>query len=184
MKTTFKLIMLATMATTMTACGNHNKQKDYIEVSDSVKKPTTPQKMQEYKSVKTISWRGDTYTYNIHRIVDIHLPVIVDENGNKFYDNKIDLTVTRNGSPFFSQTFTKSTFAPYIEQSFKDRGTLEGLVFDKKGDGYIQFAASVCYPQTDEFIPLIVKLFPDGNISIARDTKMDTSNEDESSEEQ
>lgn len=184
MKTSLKLIMLAAMASAIVACGNHNKQKDYIEVKDSVKKPSVPQKMQEYKSVKTISWRGETYTYNIHRMVDTSLPIITDENGNKFYDNKIDLTVTRNGSPFFSQTFTKSTFAPYIDESFKKRGTLEGLVFDKTDNNGMQFAASVCFPQTDEYIPLIVKLSPDGSISIARDTKIDSGSDVDSAEEQ
>jgi hypothetical protein len=184
MKTTFKFIMLAAIATTTAACGNHNKQKNYIEVKDSVKKPSAPQKMQEYKSVKTINWRGETYTYNIHRMVDTNLPIITDENGNKFYDNKIDLTITRNGSPFFSQTFTKNTFAPYLDESFKKRGTLEGLVFDKTDNECMHFAASVCFPQTDEYIPLVVKLSSDGSISIARDTKIDTGSDADSADEQ
>ena len=166
--------MLALIAIPLASCGNHKTQSDIIEVKDSVKKPAIPQKMQEYKSSRTITWQGGTYTYSIHRQVDIKLPVVTDDNGNKFYDNSIDLTVTRNGSTFFSQTFTKETFSPYLDEGFKKKGILEGLVFDKAGNGYMQFAASVSYPQTDEYIPLVVKLSSDGSISISRDTKMDS----------
>ena len=38
----------------------------------------------------------------------------------------------------------------------------------------LSFAASVCLPQTDEFIPLEVKINSDGNLSIKRDSVMDT----------
>ena len=42
------------------------------------------------------------------------------------------------------------------------------------------FAASVCHPQTDEYIPLVVTVSSQGDVGIRRDTEMDTyGNEEE-----
>ena len=38
----------------------------------------------------------------------------------------------------------------------------------------LTFAASVCLPQTDEYIPLEVKVDNFGNVKIERDSQMDT----------
>lgn len=175
-------IVIALCAFTFSACNNHKTDTTIIEVKDSVKKPAAPQKMQEYRSMRSVNWHGETYTYNIHRSVDESLPVVKDENGTKFYDNKIDMTVTHNGQSFFSKTFTKSTFSSYLDAGYKEKGILEGLVFDKVNGNCLQFAASVSLPQTDEYIPLVVKLSPDGSISIARDTQMDSGNDVDSVE--
>jgi len=181
---TKQIILIPFIAFAFAACGNHKSDSEIIEVKDSVKKAPVTQKIQEYKSTSSITWRGGTYTYSIHRMVDQGLPVVTDNNGTKFFDNKIDLTITHDGTQFFSQTFTKSTFSPYIDEAFKKKGILEGLVFDKVGNGCLQFAASVCFPQTDEYIPLVVKLSADGSISIARDAQMDSGNDTDPTDEE
>jgi len=181
---TKQIILIFFISMAFVGCGNHKSDSQIIEVKDSVKKAPVTQRMQEYKSTSSITWRGSTYTYCIHRMVDQGLPVVTDDNGTKFFDNKIDLTITHDGTQFFSQTFTKSTFSPYIDEAFKKKGILEGLVFDKVGNGYLQFAASVCFPQTDEYIPLIIKLSADGSVSIARDTKMDSGNDTNAEDEE
>jgi hypothetical protein len=53
-------------------------------------------------------------------------------------------------------------------------GILEGLVFDEVDDLQLEFAASVSLPQTDEYIPLEVKIDNMGNVKIERDSQMDT----------
>jgi hypothetical protein len=60
---------------------------------------------------------------------------------------------------------------------------LEGLVFDKAEGDWLEFAASVSHPQTDEYIPLIVRLSRMGEISIKRDSQMDTNAIEEEKEE-
>ncbi len=51
-------------------------------------------------------------------------------------------------------------------------------MFDKADGDWLEFAASVCHPQTDEYIPLVVRLSRMGELSVRRDTQLDTSAND------
>ena len=73
-----------------------------------------------------------------------------------------------------SKTFTKAYFERHIDAHYREMGILEGLVFDKVDGNYLEFAASVCLPQTDEYIPLEVKIDNFGNVSVERDSELDT----------
>jgi hypothetical protein len=53
------------------------------------------------------------------------------------------------------------------------------LVFDKVDGDWLVFAASVAHPQSDEYIPLIIRLSRMGELTIKRDTQMDTAAEDQ-----
>ena len=52
------------------------------------------------------------------------------------------------------------------------------MVFDKVDGDWLVFAASVGHPQTDEYIPLVIRLSRMGELVIKRDVQMDTSNVD------
>ena len=62
----------------------------------------------------------------------------------------------------------------YLDNDFNKTGVFEGLVFDKTDGDWLVFAASVGHPQSDEYIPLIIRLSRMGVLTIARDTQMDT----------
>jgi len=101
--------------------------------------------------------------------------MVKDETGQKFVDNRITLRVLRaDGSVAISKMFTKTAFTNYITDNFRKSGILEGFVFDKVDGQQLTFAASVCLPQTDEYIPLEVKVDNFGNVKIERDSQMDT----------
>ena len=46
---------------------------------------------------------------------------------------------------------------------------LEGLVYDKTTPKGIVYAASICYPQTDLYIPLSLTITPDGKITMMKE---------------
>ena len=101
--------------------------------------------------------------------------MVKDEIGQQFVDNCITLVVSRqDGSKFYSHKFTKKDFDKYLDDDYRKTGILEGLVFDKTDGDWLEFAASVSHPQTDEYIPLIVRLSRMGELSIKRDSQMDT----------
>ena len=103
-------------------------------------------------------------------------PMVKDETGQEFVDNVFSLAVSRaDGSIFFSRTFTKKDVVNYIDENYRKAGVFEGLVFDRVDGDYLILAASVGLPQTDEYIPLVIRLSRMGQISIQRDTQMDTS---------
>ena len=144
--------------------------------------------VQEYTDERHVDWIGKKYHVAIHREATDSQPMVKDETGQEFVDNVFTLAVTRSdGTIFFSQTFTKSSVSKYLDDDFRKAGIFEGLVFDKVDGDWLQFAASVGLPQTDEYIPLVIKLSRMGQLEISRDTQMDTNGDtplpDPSSEE-
>ena len=87
--------------------------------------------------------------------------------------------IRQDGSVFFSRTFTKADFNDYLDDDYRATGILEGLVFDRVEGLHLIIAGSVSHPQTDEYIPLVITLSNFGDVTISRDTQMDTSGSEE-----
>ena len=169
------------LGTTMLAgCKQKKQSEDIIVRKTEAPKPQAPIRMQEYNQIKDIHWLDREYQVNIRRTADDSLRMVKDETGQKFVDNRIRLQVIRqDGSVFFSQSFTKATFSEYLDDDYRQTGILEGLVFDRVEGNYLLFAGSVSHPQTDEYIPLVIKVSNFGNVAISRDTQMDTNGSEE-----
>lgn len=179
MKQFFSLVVIAACMCGMQGCGNGKVEQKQAEQPDTalVETPVPGdgiQRMQPSHIKDTVSWRKAVYTYEIERMVDDGLPTVADEQQAVFADNRIELVVKRGDEAFFSATFTKSTFTKQLDEGFLKNGLLEGLVFDKVTADGLQFAASVCYPQSDLFMPLLVIISPQGTMTIKKDTVLDT----------
>ena len=173
-------LMVATalggLVLTLAACGEKKQSEDIIAQPVVKAQPKAPEHMQEYTDDREVQWIGKTYHVKVHRQPADSLPMVKDETGQKFVDNVFTLTVSRaDGSVFFRREFTKSSVSQYITESYRKTGILEGLVFDKPDGDWLEFAASVGRPETDEYIPLIVRLSRMGNLEIRQDTQMDIS---------
>ena len=168
--------ILALMAmVALTGCKEKKQTQDIIAPRVEVAKPSGPVRMQPYSDQRDVQWLGKTYRVEINRTASDSLPMVKDETGQKFVDNRITLVVRRaDGSVAIQKSFTKATFEGYIDAGYRKAGILEGLVFDEVDDQQLKFAASVCLPQTDEYIPLNVQIDNFGNVRIARDSQMDT----------
>jgi hypothetical protein len=55
-------------------------------------------------------------------------------------------------------------------------------VFDRADGDDLVFGASVGHPQSDEYIPLVIRLTRMGELSIRRDSQMDTPPADKNEE--
>lgn len=171
-----KYITLFLASYMLIGCGQKEQQPKYIIVKDEpqIEKRVDIISSEGYTTNDVIEWHGNSYSYHIEKYADKNLPVVKNEDGQKFYDNKIELEIKcDNGSTFFSRTFQKSSFEQYMPKSFVTKGIMEGLVFDKTDEnGRMRFVASVAYPQTDEYILFSVLLGKDKSITIARDNSM------------
>jgi len=184
MKRLTELTALAFLLVTLTACSEKKKSNDVITKRVETVVSDTPQRMQAYTDERDVQWIGKTYHIAIHRQAADSLPMVKDETGQKFVDNQISLSVSRSdGSVFFSHQFKKSDFLKQLDADYSKTGILEGFVFDKTDNDYLVFAASVCHPQTDEYIPLVVRLSRMGQLTIERDTQMDIDPQSEEEEE-
>ena len=72
-----------------------------------------------------------------------------------------------------------------LDENTKKNGVLLGIVLDRADGDNLIFAASVGSPDvlSDEFIPMVLTVGRMGDVSIKRDTTMDTSNDQEQQEE-
>ena len=174
------MITVALGAMMLTGCKQKKQTEDIIVRKTEAPKIQAPIKMQEYSQVKGVQWLDRSYQVDIRRTADDSLRMVKDETGQKFVDNRILLKVIRqDGSVFFSQSFTKANFNDYLDDDYRATGILEGLVFDRVEGHQLIFAGSVSHPQTDEYIPLVITLSNFGDVTISRDTQMDTNGVEE-----
>ena len=174
MKQELTLVALAGLCL-LAGCKEKKQTQDIIAPKIEAPKPQGPISMQSYSDTVAVDWLGKEYKVEVCRAACDSLPMVKDETGQKFVDNRITLRVLRaDGSVAISKMFTKTAFTNYITDNFRKSGILEGFVFDKVNGQQLTFAASVCLPQTDEYIPLEVKVDNFGNVKIERDSQMDT----------
>ena len=180
------LLILLAAAAMVTACQEKKQSTVIIAPKPEAPKPSGPVEMQDMNAQNEVEWIGKTYKVVVSRKVDRELPMVEVEPGKKAYDNRINLRILRpDGTEFFNRDFTKSAFAGCLDETTKDSGVLLGIVLDRaEGDDLI-FAASVGSPDvlSDEFIPMVLTVTRMGEVSIKRDTTMDTSNGQEQEEE-
>lgn len=185
------LFILMAAATMLTACQEKKQSTVIIAPKPEAPKPSGPVVMQDMNAQNDVEWIGKTYKVVVSRKVDRELPMVEVEQGKKAYDNRINLRILRpDGSEFFNRDFTKQTFASCLDEPTKKNGVLLGIVLDRADGDNLIFAASVGSPDvlSDEFIPMVLTVTRMGDVSIKRDTTMDTSNgqdqdDDEEAEE-
>ena len=157
-----------------TSCGKKKQHDDIIVQETETPQPQAPIRMQDYKDVKDVQWLGKQYQIEVSRTACDSLAMVKDESGQQFVDNRIVLKVIRqDGSVFCTKTFTKSAFSACLNDDYRKTGILEGFVFDEAEGNQLFFAASVCHPQTDEYIPMVVTVSNFGEVGIARDQQME-----------
>ena len=157
-----------------TSCGKKKQHDDIIVQETEAPQPQAPIRMQDYKDIKDVQWLGKQYQIEVSRTACDSLAMVKDETGQQFVDNRIVLKVIRqDGSVFCTKTFTKSAFSACLNDDYRKTGILEGFVFDKAEGNQLFFAASVCHPQTDEYIPMVVTVSNFGEVGIARDQQME-----------
>lgn len=177
--------MLTMVSAMLAACGNTPKSDDIIAKKPAKVAKKSVQKMGDYAQTRKVEWLGAVYTVTVERKADTSLPLVADETGNKYYDNRITLIIRRpDGTEFFHRTFTKSDFSAYIGGEAKN-GALLGVVLDKAESASLYFAASVGSPDSmsDEYVPLVVRIERGGNVVISKDTQLDTGSDVSSEEE-
>jgi hypothetical protein len=172
------MVMLA-FAGGMTSCHKQKKTDVIIVPKQQPKKPRQTQSMGGYEQTREVEWLGSTYKVVVKRTADKSLPVLQLDGGNKYYDNRITVTILRaDGTEFFRHEFLKTDFDGYIDDKSRQKGALLGVVFVEAAGDNLSFAASVGSPDitSDEYIPLCVKVSRIGKMAISKDTTLDTDN--------
>ena len=176
-KSAITLIVAALATITIVSCKEKKTSEHIITTKpvEEAKKPT--QEIGNYDMTTPVDWVGSTYQVVVERKADHSLPLADDGQGNKYFDNRISLKILRkDGSVFFSRIFTKDDFSRYVDALYQKNSALLGIVLDRAETDHLIFAASVGSPDkmSDEYVPLVMKISRFGDVSISKDTQMDT----------
>lgn len=183
MKSAIYLTMCILLASMMSCSSASKKEKDgtMIVNQDSVTDKGL-QCMQRSEAKASFEYKGKKYESLVVRRPDETLPVVTNEQGERYADNRIRLRLTCEGKTLVDKEFTKEDFAGQVDAKFLKHAILEGMVYDKTSSAGILYAASVCYPQTDLYMPLRLTITANGNISIVREELMEDLYEEEKGE--
>ena len=176
-KMLFYTFFVSTLNILKFGCLKIKDTNNIITHKEEKKRPKPIQKVGDFSQTRVVSWLGHNVKITTERLADKDLSLVQDENGNKYYDNKITLKIQRSdGSIFLERVFYKSDFSKFIDTSADKTTALLGVVFDRINGDHLLFAASVGSPDnmSDEFIPLVLKVSKSGSLSIYKDTQMDT----------
>ena len=176
-KMLFYTFFVSTLTILQVGCVKKKDTNNIITHKEEKKRPKPIQKVGNFSQTRVVSWLGHNVKITTERLADKDLSLVQDENGNKYYDNKIILKIHRSdGSIFLERVFYKSDFSKFIDTSANKTTALLGVVFDRINGDHLLFAASVGSPDnmSDEFIPLVLKVTKSGSLSIYKDTQMDT----------
>ena len=163
-------LLLLPLALAVAACGGKNgssNKESVLARQDSVDAHGL-KRMQSSKPETDIKFKGRDYHSLVSRTPDESLPHVSNEMGDTYVDNKIVLRITRGSENVLNKTFTKNDFSSVVDANFLSKSILEGIVYDKTTPEGIVYAASVCYPQTDLYVPLSITVTADGKMSIKK----------------
>ena len=172
--------LLLPLAVAVSACGGKKgiENQSLLARIDSIDAHGL-QRMQTSKSETNFKFKGKDYHSIVSRTPDESLPHVTNEMGDTYVDNKIVLRLTRGNETVLNKTFTKNDFSSVVDAKFLSKSILEGLVYDKTTSQGIVYAASVCYPQTDLYMPLSITITADGKMSIRKVDMLDENLNDE-----
>ena len=180
-----KLIYLLglTMLMVIVACSGtaEKKQSDIRVLMQDSTDAHGLQRMTARKSEIDIKYKGQESHSFISRTPNDSLPRVVSQMGNTYVDNQIVLRLTRGNERIFSRTFTKKQFASLIGEDFMAKSILEGIAYDKTTPEGFVYAASICYPQTDLYVPVSITISTDGKISMKKEELLEEVYEEDTS---
>lgn len=165
-----------------TSCSSkqpEEKQETATLMKEEMVAEATPIRMQHSKVKENISLNKKEYTSIVTRQPDDNLPMVENEEGAQFVDNKITLQINCGEKQIVNKVFDKESFANIVDYDFRKKAILEGLVFDRVAENALLYVGSVGHPNTDLYIPIRVAVSPNGKITITREEVMEERNMEE-----
>ena len=164
------------IAGSLSSCKN-KQQDDDIMIEKIIDKPLSKATSMAKKSTSgTATWAGSKYNFSIRRAADASLDD-VENHDSLFHDNRIELTITRaDGSQFFSQTFTKSSFSGLLHRDARESGVFLSMAYDKSDSNHLYFVASIGSPDEsyDDFTLVQLVIDRQGATTVAPYTPPET----------
>ncbi len=166
------LALLVALTLSLGAC----KEKKVSRTIKTVIEPIVERKdttaMPDREDVESFLLDGTSYNVLISRKADKNLRLVTDNDGNKYYDNAINILIDNQSGKLLDHTFHKSYFDSFLHSSDLkyDKCVLWNIVFNDVEDDRAVFIASVGSPDEmdDEYVLIEIKVNKRGEISLAK----------------
>lgn len=155
----------------MASCGPKKDETQETPVQEPPKDEVRC--LPDYNYTDSLMQGSHKVVYTITRQPDDELPIIEDEDGLKFKDNRSTLVIVKDGTTLFNKSFTKADFKSKLSSDLQKYGIMDGMRFDHAEEGKLYFNACVTYPENDMSAPFFLIIGPDGSHSIIDDTTVD-----------
>ena len=180
----YKTVFALLIAGMITACGGNKSNADQAQQDSlsAAQQANTPYADASQTNQYEAKLGGNTYKITISRAADKTLPIVTDEQGNKFYDNRVNVVITCNGNAFFNKSYTKDSFNDFLVSKADKQGTvLLGMAYDseKSNNQVIHLGAQVGQVGIEEGPAFSIEIPLNGGASsIVRDNNQDTTGDD------
>ncbi len=168
----FKLMVLLVA---IVACGSCKKKEPRRTIVTKVVVPTVREgttAMDDETAAKRFLWDGVYCEASVSRTADKELPTVSDADGNKYFDNKITLSITSADGKVVSKVFRKSDFAAYINSQYvkPSHSVLLNIVFHEVRSSRAVFIATIGSPDERDDVYMLVEaaVTKSGDVSMAR----------------
>ncbi len=180
-------LLLAAGILMLGACKEKKQNEEIIATKYIPKKPGAPVRMADKTETDNATWMGERYEITVSRCASDSLPMVSNEIGQKFVDNRIRLSIRRtDGSAFFDKWFSKASFTSYLPADYRKNGLLTDMRFKEVDGAELELMVAIAEPEAteDEFLPLKLTITRDGGIAIKVEDDLDIRlNPDEIDEE-
>lgn len=183
-------LLIASLFLALALCVSCGKKKDdnTIIIHKTEKKaPTAVLKVGDGTQTTDVKWLGASYKVTVTRKADTSLKVVTDDNGQRYYDNRITVRVQRmDGTDVFNKEFTKKSFEPYITKDFAEKAALYNIVYIQVDGSQLTFVVSIGSPNqllSDEYLRLNLNVNSQGNFTITKCPDQDETFDNDSDDE-
>lgn len=166
------LILLLTLFV-LSSCKTEKKSRMIIATLEEPHFSKTPKVIGDTVISNTFRWGEDNCTYIIDRkAIRIDSCTVKDDEGQKYYDNEVKLTVKDSNGDLFNHTFKKGNFIQHVDQNYvkPKHSVLIGVAFNRveKGGNAI-FVATIGSPdiQSDEFVSVQINIDKKGAMTMS-----------------
>lgn len=131
---------------------------------------TDPISMDSLTESRSVVWMNRGYTLSITRVPMPSLPMVSNDYGQKYVDNRVTIMVRRpDGSEFYNEVFTKSSFSTLLDADYKKNGLLAGIRFVKADGQRLEFAVSIAHVLLIDSEEMVLKLTIDSQKNLKMD---------------
>ena len=170
MKRNLLFILLALIV--LVSCKKEKEARTIITTIEEPHFSKTPKTVGDTIINKSFNWGSIVYHASIERKADTAV-VVRDDEGQKYYDNKVTLKVCGPDGEIINKTFAKDDFTSCINTDYikPKHSVLIGIAFNRvEAGGNAIFVATVGSPdsQSDEFMSVQVNVDKHGAMTMSK----------------